>query len=138
MNEDMLKMIGIIVVIGFIIYLAAKSLQLHNRMVEGLTNPTDLSVANGEAGSSANFAAAIKAQVIKMQDKLLISKYRTDYENAIQNMEEYIDLLMLQSLLNMDTSSDSVKTNIDAITNLNSLQSVKAALNTIGSFVDSK
>ena len=51
-------------------------------------------------------------------------------------MEEYISLLMLKSVLNMNTSSDSAATNIDAINNLNSLYSVKAALNNTMVYID--
>jgi hypothetical protein len=141
MNDEWLKIVGIVVVLGFIIYLAAKSLKIHRNMIEGLTMPADTSaltsgVTNGQAGSANAYAAAIKAQVIKMQDVLLITKYRTDYENVIINMDDYINLLMLQAVLNLDTSSDSAANNIAAINSLNTLQSAKVALNSTMKFID--
>jgi hypothetical protein len=141
MNDEWLKIVGVVVVLGFLIYLAAKSLKIHRNMMEGLTMPTDTSaispgVTSGQAGTANAYAAAIKAQVIKMQDVLLITKYRTDYENVIINMDDYINLLMLQAVLNLDTSSDSAATNIAAINSLNTLQSAKVALNSTMKFID--
>jgi hypothetical protein len=137
MNEDFLKILGIIVVVGFLIYLAAKSLRLHRNMLEGFTAP-DLSASspNGEAGNAKKYADTIKEHIIKMQGDLSITANKPHYEDVIVNMEEYISLLMLKSVLNMNTSSDSAATNIDAINNLNSLYSVKAALNNTMVYID--
>lgn len=137
MNEDFLKILGIIVVVGFLIYLAAKSLRLHRNMLEGFTaSDGSVSSPNGEAGNSKKYADTIKEHIIKMQGDLSITANKPHYEDIIVNMEEYISLLMLKSVLNMDTSSDSAATNIDAINNLNSLYSVKAALNNTMVYID--
>ena len=86
MNEDLLKIGAILIVSIFIIYLMMNTFHLR----EGLENAEDTTAsvavgANGEAGSAANYAAAIKAKTVKLQDSLLISKYRSDYENVIIN-----------------------------------------------------
>ena len=71
MNEDFLKILGIIVVVGFLIYLAAKSLRLHRNMLEGFTaSDGSASSPNGEAGNSKKYADTIKEHVIKMQGGL--------------------------------------------------------------------
>ena len=113
MNDEWLKIVGIVVVLGFIIYLAAKSLKIHRNMVEGLTMPADTSalttgVTNGQAGTANAYAAAIKAQVIKMQDVLLITKYRTDYENLLMTVEEYSNAMMLSKVISV---SDKINKN---------------------------
>jgi hypothetical protein len=73
-----------------------------------------------------------------MQDSLLISKYRTDYENVVINLDQYISLLMLQNALKFDTSSSSSSTNMEVINNLNSLNNVSNALNSVMKFIDSQ
>lgn len=140
MNEDFLKIIGVIVVIGFILYLASKSINLQKRVVEGLTNPSTTTTstgANGQAGSAAAYAASIQAQVTQMNDTLLITQYRSDYENIIINMSDYFNLLILQGFVNLNTSSSNASTNIDAINNINSLYSAIQTLNSTMKFIDS-
>ena len=136
----MFKIIGMLIVSFFIIYIVVKSFQLQASVVEGLTNAdgttTPSSVPlSGEAGTAASYAAAIKAKVVQLQDELLIAKYRSDYEQVIINMDDYVGYLMLQQILNMKLDGD-VKTNIEYINNLNILKSSKDSLNTAMTFLD--
>ena len=88
--------------------------------------------------SAAAYAEAIKAQVTQMNDTLLISQYRADYENIIINMSDYFNLLILQGFVNLNTSASSnASTNIDAINNINSLYSAIQTLNSTMKFIDS-
>jgi hypothetical protein len=140
MQNDMFKIIGMLIVSFFIIYIVVKSFQLQASVVEGLTNAdgttTPSSVPlSGEAGTAASYAAAIKAKVVQLQDELLIAKYRPDYEQVIINMDDYVGYLMLQQILNMKLDGD-VKTNIEYINNLNILKSSKDSLNTAMTFLD--
>ena len=136
MNDELFKLIGITIVAAFIIYMVIKMFQLQVKVVEGLANQDD-SATSGEAGTSTSYAAAIKAQVVKLQDELLISKYRKDYENVIINLDDYISFLMLKQSLNMKVDGD-VKSNIEAINSLNSLKSAKDSLNVTMKFLDSQ
>ena len=130
MTDDMFKIVGIIIIIGFLIFLAANAMKLHLNILEGMTNPIDSSssTANGVAGTSTDYANTIKAAVIKMQDTLLIDTYRKDYENAIVYMDDYNNLLMLQSVLNMKISGSA---NVEAVKELNELNSFKTSLNIV-------
>ena len=137
----MFKIIGIIIVCFFIIYMAMKMLQLQTSVIEGLTNP-DGSIStsttppsSGEAGTAASYAAAIKAQVVKLQDELLIAKYRKDYEGVIINLDDYIGYMMIKQSLNMKLNGD-MKSNIEAINNLNIMKSAKESLNATMTFLD--
>ena len=87
---------------------------------------------NGIAGNSASYSASIKNMSILSKDKLLISKYRADYENIILSYDDYINSLMLEKLL--DGSSDQMKKLSDIAT----LNQAKSALNAIMKFVDSQ
>lgn len=137
----MFKIIGIIIVCFFIIYMAMKMLQLQTSVIEGLTNP-DGSISSsvtppssGEAGTASSYAAAIKAQVVKLQDELLVAKYRKDYEGVIINLDDYIGYMMIKQSLNIKLNGD-MKSNIEAINNLNIMKSAKESLNDTMTFLD--
>ena len=140
-QDEFFKIIGIIIVCFFIIYMAMKMFQLQTSVIEGLTNadgtisPSSTPPSSGEAGTAASYAAAIKAQVVKLQDELLIAKYRKDYEAAIINLDDYIGYLMIKQTLNMKLGAD-MKSNIESINNLNILKNSKDSLNATMTFLD--
>ena len=139
MDEDLFKIIGIIFFACFMLYLVVKGFQLQSSVIEGLTNASTESstpTSSGEAGGAVNYSASIKAKVIKLQDELLISKYRKDYEDIILNMDDYVSILMLKQLINMKLNGDDTKANIDAINSLNILKSSKDSLNDTMKWLD--
>jgi len=127
--EEIFKFIGIFILTCFIITIIFKSLNLQLKFLsktvkEGLTTASSSSSSstnNGYAGNAFNFSDKIKALNTQITDKLIVSKYRTDYENIIINLEDYISLLMLDTIftLNLDDTEDNI------ITKLNSLGSLK-------------
>jgi hypothetical protein len=140
MHEEFFKIVGILIVCFFIIYIVVKMFHLQATVLEGLTNGTETTTTNtipssGEAGTAASYAAAIKANVVKIQDELLVAKYRKDYETAIINLDDYIGYLMIKQSLNMNLNGD-MKSNIEAINNLNILKGSKEALNSTMTFLD--
>jgi hypothetical protein len=90
------------------------------------------STSSGIAGGAQNYAADIKSMTIKNQDMLLITKYRNDYENAILNLDDLINTIMLQTALTVDTSKP-----LASIEKLAKLDSARTALNNVMKFVDS-
>ena len=130
-QDDFFKIIGIIIVCFFIIYMVIKLFHLQTNVIEGLTN-TDTS---GESGTASTYSANIKSEIVKLQDKLLITKYRKDYESAIINLDDYIGYLMIQQVLNMKLGND-MKTNIETINTLNILKNSKDSLNATMTFLD--
>ena len=107
--------------------------------IEGMTTSTDVSgnqpttsVSNGVAGNSAAYAAQIKSQAIKIEDQLLITKYRTDYENVILNLDELINDLILQAALNVNLTNPQ-----QSMVQLSQLQQAQGALNSAMKYVDS-
>ena len=104
---------------------------------EGMTNnsgttQTSSSSNNGIAGNAASYAASLKASTIKSQDMLLISKYRSDYETAILNLDDLINNLMLKTALSVDPNNPD-----SAVDKLAKQQQAKLALNNVMKFVDS-
>jgi len=140
-QDEIFKIIGIIFVGFFIIYMTMKMFKLQTTVIEGLTNAdgtittSSSSTSSGEAGTAASYAAAIKAQVVKLQDELLIAKYRKDYEAVIINLDDYIGYLMIKQTLNMKLNGD-METNIKAIEKLNILKNSKESLNATMTFLD--
>ena len=146
-QDEFFKIVGILIVCFFIIYMVVKMFHLQTSVIEGLTNGSDTTndttttgttnttPSSGEAGTAASYAAAIKAQSVKLQDELLIAKYRKDYEAAIINLDDYIGYLMIKQSLNMKPAGD-IKSNLDAINALNILKSAKESLNATMTFLD--
>jgi hypothetical protein len=121
MADDGLKIAMTLVVAVFCIYLVVKMFSFQTRVLEGMTNgsgassaesskPSSASVAGGlkgEAGTSENYAAALQARIVQLQDELLISKYKKSYENILLSMDDYIGLMTLKSVLNMNLKGGS-------------------------------
>jgi hypothetical protein len=126
MNKGILTLVFFIF-ICYLVYLIFSNFSFQ----EGMTNNQVSSVNNGLAGSAKNYAADIKSQFIKNQDILLISKYRNDYENAILNVDDLVNSMMLQTALSIN-KNDPMK-DFDKLVKLNS---VKTALNSVMKFVD--
>jgi hypothetical protein len=118
----------------FIIYLIYKNYNSSNYK-EGMTDASgnETSTANGIAGNAAAYAAAIKAETIKAQDVLLVSKYRSDYESVILNLDDLINNLMLKTSLSIDPKHPG-----ETIIKLSKLGQAKVALNSVMKFVDSQ
>jgi hypothetical protein len=126
------------IAICFVVYLVFRSFHYNPMLIEGMTDASGNSVsvsapANGIAGNAASYAAALKAATIKSQDTFLISKYRSDYESAILNLDDLINNLMLKTALSVNQSNPS-----DSIEKLGQMQQAKIALNSVMKFVDSQ
>jgi hypothetical protein len=130
MNKVLMNF-SLFLAIMFMFYIIFRSYNVIEGMTTTNTNEMNNSSSNGLAGNAANYTATIKADTIKMQDMLLISKYRKDYESAIIAVDELVDVLMLKSVLNID------KTNPEkSLQNLVNLNQSKSALNNVMKFVD--
>jgi len=104
--------------------------------VEGMTtDASSNSVSTGTlgvAGNAQTYAANIKSAFVKNQDVLLVSKYRTDYENVVLNLDDYINSTMLLTALNVDLTNPQ-----PALQSLVGLNEAKSALNNVMKYIDS-
>jgi len=131
MDKDLLNTIFYTIGILFLLYLIYK-LYYHNfSNREGLTSGTTDPTTDGVAGNATAYAASIKSSTIKLQDMMLISKYRPEYETVILNLDDYINYLMLQTALSVDTTNPNA-----SIFELAKLQQAKNALNDTMLFID--
>lgn len=98
---------------------------------EGLTSDKSNSSVNGMAGNAEKYANQIKNMSTQLQDQLLVSKYRTDYENVITDMDDLIDNMMLKTVLSIDPKNPQ-----KTIEALNALNMSKHSLDNVMKFVD--
>lgn len=141
MNKDFLYNLTIFIGVCILIYLifsnigVKEGLETASKNTSTTSNSTNstnsTSSSSGVAGGAAAYAANIKAQVIKLQDTTLISKYRSDYENVVINMDDLVNNLMLQVTLNVDQSKPEA-----SLAKLAQLNQAKAALNSVMKFID--
>jgi hypothetical protein len=122
--------------ISLVIYLLFRNFNYNNQysLIEGMTDDSGTaatSTDNGIAGNAASYGAQIKAATIKLQDTVLISKYRSDYETAILNLDDLVDNLMLKTVLSIDSNNPA-----DGLKKLSDMNQAKLALNNVMKFVD--
>ena len=84
----------------------------------------------GGTGGAESYAARIKEQVIKLQDVLLVDKYKDSYEHIIISLDDLINNTMLAQVLSVDPKDPSI-----ALADLASLHQSKLALNSVMKFV---
>lgn len=144
----------IFIAICFILYLVFRNFHYNPMLIEGMTDASgnkittassenekgvnekgvnEKGVNNGIAGNAATYAAALKADTIASLDALSISKYRGDYESAIINLDDTIDVLMLKTALSFNKEQP-----FNTAEKLSKLHQAKIALNSVMKFVDSQ
>jgi hypothetical protein len=124
--------LSIFVIMYFVSIILGSNVEgLENNSSTSTTSGPNTQAVNGIAGSASSYGANIKAQTIKLQDILLISKYRSEYENAIINLDDLVNHLMLQQALSVKQSNPA-----EGLDKLVKLSQSKAALNSVMKFID--
>jgi hypothetical protein len=141
MHQNNIQLIVILGIIGIIMFYTFSSIG-KSKFLEGMENATTStqSLSNGLATNAPSFATSIKANAAKIQDTLLIKKYRKDYENVILGLDDYIDNMMLKTILEIGISQNNIDETdfIKKMEKLNTLKQSKDALNATIKFVDSQ
>jgi hypothetical protein len=125
--------ITLFIAIFFVLYLLFRNFNynLKEGMTDASGNTVTPSSKNGIGGNASTYASTIKSANIKLQDTLLVSKYRSDYEQVILNMDDFVNNLMLQTVLNVNPSNPQ-----NSVEQLAQLNLAKGALNNVMTFVD--
>lgn len=141
-SKELFNLVVFVLIVYGIYYLVTYLNKTSNfKQIEALTNNTSSGTSaltstsissGGVAGNASAYAASIKTLSVNLKDKLLISKYRTDYENIIMNYDDLINGLMLEQLL---TNTGNQMTQM---TNISTLNNAKTALNSIMKYVDAQ
>lgn len=133
MNKELTNLFLFLILL-FLGYFIIKNMHFFKFMREGMTDASGniiSSQTNGIAGNADAYGAEIKLETIKMQDMFLISKYRTQYETVILNLDDFVNNLMLKSALSIDKNNPNT-----SIHQLAELNQVKNALNNVMIFLD--
>jgi hypothetical protein len=133
MKQELMNLF-LFIFICFIIYLIFRNFNFTTR--EGMIDSSGNTIpapSNGIAGNAANYGAAIKAADIKLQDTFLISKYRSNYETVILNLDDFLNNLMLKTALTMDIDKPE-----ESIQKLSTMNEAKTALNNVMKFIDAQ
>jgi hypothetical protein len=120
----------VILAIGAFIVLAhftIKYLNMATDTVEGLENREE---NTGMGIGAKDTASKVKSLTVGLTDKLLVPKYKKDYETLIINAEEYINALMLTKVLAAGNKD------ISALIQVGQLKQAKDALNDVMKYVD--
>lgn len=123
------------IAICFVLYLVFNNFN-YNPLREGMTDASGNNVttpSNGVAGNASAYSASLKSAIIKANDTFLISKYRSDYESAILNLDDLINTQMLNIALNINQSSPQ-----QSLIQLGQMNQAKGALNSIMKYLDSQ
>jgi hypothetical protein len=147
--NDIFMYLGIFIVSIFVLYIINSIFKAQRSLVEGLAN-----YGVGADGSIAsNFSQILTSGSIDkleknskvLEDGLYISKYKTQYENLIISMEDYINNLILANLLesaNILTNGgkeDDLQKFLDTkIPQINELYKFKENLNASMDYLDKK
>jgi hypothetical protein len=140
MKEDNCTILLGTLFVLFVSYLVYSTFFFKKR--EGLETATagassSISSANGIAGNAATYAATIKQKTVNLNDTLLISKYRKDYETQILNVDDFVNSMMLKTVASIDTSSANTPSKmIESMKLLNELSAAKESLNKVMKFVE--
>jgi hypothetical protein len=123
------QLIVILTIVAFIVlaHFTIKYLNMVTDTVEGLENREE---NTGMGIGAKDTASKVKSLTIGLTDKLLVPKYKKDYETLIINAEEYINALMLTKVLTAGNED------ISALIQVGQLKQAKDALNDVMKYVD--
>ena len=122
-QESFYKYIGLIDIIFIGLFVGKKVIKYQSKVVETLTS---------SSGDASGVTSSVTSNTDKIGDTLLISKYRTNYEDTIIGLEKAVGLGLLSEVVNnaATISADPTSSSsLSAIRNINELKSFRESLN---------
>lgn len=122
-QESFYKYIGLIAIILIGLYVGQKVIKYQTKVVEALTS---------SSGDASGVTSSVTSNTDKINDVLLISKYRTNYEDTIIGLEKAVGLGLLSEVVNNAAAISADPTSsssLSAIRNINELKSFRESLN---------
>jgi hypothetical protein len=117
-------LVGILFVV-FILHLAIS--KIFKKTVEGMT--VTAPSTTGVGVNSTTYATTLQNQVANLQDTLLVSKYQSEYESILVNLEELLNLQMLNLALSINPND--LSGSLPTIQALNTVAQANASLNAV-------
>lgn len=123
-TNEWYKFFSLAIVFTVVVYLCLKAYSYQKKVVENMTATTT---------SKDNIKGVVSNNADLLSDTMLISKYRTDYEETIIHLEKSVSIGLLSEVINNaeSISKDPISNeSITAINNINSLKIFRESLNT--------
>lgn len=142
MNQnDVFTYLGIVVVIGFVLYTILRLANLQRNVVEGLINRDSKNTV--ESNILDTETDEIKKKLEKLNDTILIDKHREKYENLIIDLEEIMNLNLLQGTVQLgnivnNEGNFASKELLQSFQLMNEMYKLRDNLNSTMEFLDSK
>lgn len=138
MNQDEIyKFFGLFVIIMSFVYILARAFNYQSQILEGLTNPSS---KNNKKDVYANLDKLVKVRNDKLEDSLLLDKYKVQFEDTIIELDKNTDLKLLQLIAlygeAVDTNNEKEMTNLISV--INQTASLKTALQHGMDYLDKK
>lgn len=122
-QDDLYRIVGLAVVLIFVVSIATKAFAYQTKIMEGMTTSST---------DKDKMSSTVSSNNDKISDTLLVSKYRSDYEDTIINLEKGVSNALLSEVINnADTISadPTSKASTAAITTMNGLKNFRETLN---------
>ena len=103
-SDEIYKIFGILAIIIGFVYILARTLNYQSKILEGLTNP---SKKNNKTDVYANLDKLIKTKNDKLEDSLLLNKYKSQFEDTIIELDKNTDLKILQLISSYGEAVDA-------------------------------
>jgi hypothetical protein len=127
---DSFQQIGIAIIFGFIIYLVYFYYNKYNN-----EQKENFEVKGGS--KTDEVLSKLTSAVASQHDILLISKYRPKYESIVENTKKYLEINMVQLMMQIDPSSDTMTdANLKICNNINTLKTTYDNMATVLKYVD--
>lgn len=127
---DSFQQIGIAIIFGFIIYLVYFYYNKYNNVQK-----ENFEVKGGS--KTDEVLSKLTSAVASQHDILLISKYRPKYESIVENTKKYLEINMVQLMMQIDPSSDTMTdANLKICNDLNTLSTTYNNMATVLKYVD--
>ena len=140
-TDDMCKYLGWGVLVLILLYICIRSLRFQANIIESLTSNSDSSSSSDSSTTDKDkIPDTIKSNTAPIADPLLITKYRSSYEDAIIAMEANISAALLSEMTNNADTVTKDPTSTEAqksIVIMNNLATFRETLNKAMNILDS-
>jgi len=123
-ENELYKVVGMAFVILVAVAIGMRLIGYQKRLIEGMATSSET--------DKDKVSAAVKSSSEKIADSILISKYRSAYEDTIVDLEQAVSLGLIravtanaETIANDPSSAEALK----AMTDINAMQQFRSTLN---------
>ncbi len=124
-QDTLFKIIGGAIILLLLVGIFSRASVYQKQVVEAMTSSPE--------SDKTKLGSTVSSNADKISDALLISKYRSNYEDAVIGLEKAVSLALVSEVVNNSEtiSADPISDDaMKAINNINALKSFRDSLNT--------